>query len=414
MKYFYVLLCCIIPATVFSQTNFQKGYIIKSVGDTVRGYIDYQEWNRNPQEINFKMMPGDKSAIVYKPGDINGFNVDGYEQYRSYKCKISTGATQGMELSVGRDTGTVSEQIFLQVLVDGSLVKLYDYTDKIKSRYFIQEKGGNPIELEYAVFYNPTVEQRQMESVEKYKTQLALVAQKYVADNKKIMGRINVAQYTARGMVEIVNRINDIDNRTAVKEQKKLYRFIVGGGVNFTQTSFTGQSMFSGSKSGNSTTPVISAGVDFFSNPHVQRLILRGEVMFSWINPTFNASDNIGNQYVATINQHTFTILPQVIYNFYNTENVKVYGGAGVGGNLSSYSDSKYQLINNGKPVGGMTYDLASFWLSFPIEAGLGLNKRVDISLRYSFPTSYSHYVVYGINNTQYQLGVHYLFGKKY
>jgi hypothetical protein len=415
MKYFYVLLlCCVIPAAVFSQTNFQKGYIIKSAGDTVRGYLDYQEWNKNPLVVNFKIASDEKSATNYKPEDLRGFSVDGYDLYRSYQCKISTGVTEGTELSTGVDTATIRAQVFLKVLVDGAQVKLYDYRDEIKSRYFIQEKNGYPVELEYAVFYNAEENQRKMMSIEKYKTQLAYLAQNYAPDDVKIISKIRNVDYNEGQIVEIVNLIDNIDNRIATRGHKKTFRFFAGGGVSFTQTNFSGLNLFSASKSGNSTTPIISAGADFFSNPHVQRLILRGEFLFSWINPTFQASDNTGAQYAATIKQYTFTFLPQVIYNFYNTEKVKVYVGAGFGTNFSSYSNRKYGLIYEGKVVGGSAYDLAGYWLTFPVEAGLVLNKRIDIMARYSFPSSYSHYIVYSINNTGYQLTIHYLFGKKY
>jgi hypothetical protein len=136
MKYLYLLLFSIVPAVVFSQTNFQKGYIIKSTGDTVRGYVDYQEWNRNPQSINFKSETDDKAVTVYTPENSSGFGINKYDLYRSYKCTISTGKTQ----EAGLSTGSIYAQVFLKVLVNGPLVKLYDYTDKIKSRYLVMTR----------------------------------------------------------------------------------------------------------------------------------------------------------------------------------------------------------------------------------------------------------------------------------
>jgi len=39
---------------LFAQSNFKKAFIVTSAGDTLKGFIDQQEWIRNPEVISFK------------------------------------------------------------------------------------------------------------------------------------------------------------------------------------------------------------------------------------------------------------------------------------------------------------------------------------------------------------------------
>ena len=39
---------------LYSQENYQPGYIIDNNGKKIEGYIDYRNWNNNPDFIKFK------------------------------------------------------------------------------------------------------------------------------------------------------------------------------------------------------------------------------------------------------------------------------------------------------------------------------------------------------------------------
>ena len=36
----------------FSQENYLPGYVIKQDADTLYGYLDYRNWEKNPNKIN--------------------------------------------------------------------------------------------------------------------------------------------------------------------------------------------------------------------------------------------------------------------------------------------------------------------------------------------------------------------------
>jgi len=56
VKYLFTILFFSLFAHGFllAQSNFKKGFVVTSAGDTLKGFIDQQEWIRNPQVIYFK------------------------------------------------------------------------------------------------------------------------------------------------------------------------------------------------------------------------------------------------------------------------------------------------------------------------------------------------------------------------
>jgi outer membrane protein W len=415
MKYFYLLLLSIIPAAVFSQTNFQKGYIIKTTGDTVSGYIDNREWNRNPDVINFKPTQTAKEATYYKPENIKAFVISGVNEYQSYSGYISMGKTQGTQLSSGIDTTTLKVYVFLKVLADGTNVKLYAYTDKIKPRYFVQEKGGQPNELKYNAFYSNTTDDNGIVNTEIYKGQLSLLAKKYAPDNASLTKLIARADYHAVQLTTIVNKIN---NKGIASDAKSSYdnhfRLFVGAGIRRTTSKFKAGGDFATANSSSSTAPVFEAGIDFLPRPHSQKFILRAALTYSWANSSFEADHVVlVDKYTASIKQRTFTVLPQVIYNFYNSENIKIYAGVGVGINLSTYKTTESTTINAYTVNYNNLFKFDSDWINIPLEAGVVVNKRLDIMARYVLPSEY----VSGddhVRVTSFGVGAHWLLGKKY
>lgn len=412
MKYFYLLLLSIIPAAVFSQTNFQKGYIIKAAGDTVSGYIDNREWNVNPEVIKFKLSQGDVKVVQYKPADVKGFVISGINEYQSYTGYISMGKTQGTQLSSGIDTTTANVSVFLKLLANGENVKLYAYTDQVKPRYFVQENGQQPVELKYNVFYSNKIEDTGILSTQIYKGQLSLLAKKYAPDNTKLNLLITRAEYSAAQLTAIVNTINNNKSIPVKALEYPHFRLFAGAGFGVSKSKFDGSPEFATANSSSSTAPVFDAGIDFLPQPHSQRFIVRAELLYTSANSNFEA-DHAGpvDKYTATIKQRTFAVLPQVIYNFYNSENVKIYAGLGLSANFSSYKTTKSVTVDTYTVNYNNIFDFNTAWVSVPVEAGVILNKRLDIIARYLLPADYGE-GDYNVRVSNLQIGAHWLFGK--
>ncbi len=51
------------------QQNFLPGYIVSNNEDTIKGWIDYKDWEKNPDAIKFKQDNG--QTFHYNPGDFS-------------------------------------------------------------------------------------------------------------------------------------------------------------------------------------------------------------------------------------------------------------------------------------------------------------------------------------------------------
>ena len=76
-----------VPAA-HAQSNFLSGYVINLKGDTVFGKIDYQNWDRNPSQINFHPDNSSENS-TYFPNDIMEFKVMD-EKYVSATVQVET------------------------------------------------------------------------------------------------------------------------------------------------------------------------------------------------------------------------------------------------------------------------------------------------------------------------------------
>ena len=151
MKHFYQVLLAVMLLPLFSlaQSNYKPGYIVTLKGDTVRGFIDYKEWNLTPTFINFKTAISDNKSRKFTPAEISFFNINGLEAYQRYTGPISMDVTDERRISNSRDTSFNTVTVFFKVLQKGANLALYSYSDELKLRLFVVEGTDAPVELVY-------------------------------------------------------------------------------------------------------------------------------------------------------------------------------------------------------------------------------------------------------------------------
>jgi len=150
MKHFYKLLLSLIilfPICSKAQSNYEPGYVVTLSGDTLHGYIDYKEWDSNPQKISFKKDIGSNEKQEYSPKNAGAFEVTGFETYKQFAIWVSQDKLDVSELSKGIDSTKKRNTVFLRVLNSGKNVTLYAYNDDLKERFYIQEGNNEPYEL---------------------------------------------------------------------------------------------------------------------------------------------------------------------------------------------------------------------------------------------------------------------------
>src|SRR5215217_9568220 len=65
---------------VYAQKNFLPGWVALNKTDTLKGLVDYRNWEKNPRAIDFKLGLDGKTE-TYAILQLEAFGIDGYDQY---------------------------------------------------------------------------------------------------------------------------------------------------------------------------------------------------------------------------------------------------------------------------------------------------------------------------------------------
>jgi len=415
MKRSLLLLLSGIPVFCFAQSNFQKGYVVTNNQDTLRGYIDYVEQTKNPTSITFKTAL-ESQTQTFGTADCSAFSINEMEAYQRFDVEVSLSKIDLANLSVGPDKTTEKRNVFLKVEQAGRNVTLLSYTDKIKKRFYLLEKGSvTPYELVRGMYLKAANDNMMMEDIE-FRRQLSLVMNKFDVGTEAERSKLAVLTYDEPSLIKLVAKIND---QKIAKSKYKSTRFFVGIGMNANKGYYRGQNDMASSDAHNksSYTPYLSVGIDAFANPAIRKLIYRMELSLSTSkNEVSLVSDGkYGQSVTHQFDQVTVSFLPQLIYNIYNKEHLKVFLGGGAGVNLSGYTNNKEitkSFFRQEVTVEENKTDLEKINFSIPLSAGVVLHKKIEILAGYNFSSSITNYQNFSINIQRYKIGVNYLFGK--
>ena len=414
MKFHLTALLIIIPFALLAQSNYHPGYVLKNNGDTLKGFINYREWRQNPKSIDFKVNKTDKQTLQFNPQSVKEFQISGLEIYTAYAGEISMNQTNFSNLPEKLDTTTKSDTIFLRQLVTGKYLTLYKYTDDIKTRFFVAETNGIPNELKYYEYYTSA-----HDIVDKlvFKGQLISYINKFNLEGASLVNKLNRAHYEETDLEQLINEANNNSNKKSTDKKNPASRFFAGISIGRTTTEVS-EITIAGLPTDilhlqAATSPRINFGVDLFDNPNVQRFVFRGEITFSYANPNYAYQiarvDGTSAHTTYSFNQYTASVAPQVLFNFYNKDDFKLYIDAGMAFNFSSYTNNKF-VIDQSDIAGPY---LAPFWINFPLQAGMVLNKKTEVCLTYINKASFSRSSSFDANNQTVSLGVKFLFSKK-
>ena len=420
MKNFYqaLLAAFLLPLFSSAQSNYKSGYLVTLKGDTLHGFIDYREWNKNPKDIRFKEDLNSSNTEYYSIKNANAFAVTGQVYYERYILSVSQDAVDIDKVSQNATGSFIMDTVFLRILNKGKYLNLYGYTDEIKPRFYLMEAGETqPQELIYHVYYNPN-ESSSAQFVNRFRTQLQYSAQKYGAGISRIKGEISQSNYSQKELIKIVQEINGSSSQQFTTNQLSGTRWFAGLGANYSNLRFVeGSGLgFGGNSVTNKTSvfPKITAGIDFFANKNTRALVARADFSFTANQYKFSSRNNV-SQSTSTLNfkQYNNSITPQIIYNMFNKEDLKVFVGAGASFNLSSYNNDQYVTKYDGSfpdYVPNSYPPPSRFWICFPVRAGIELNKKIEIHICYIPSSPISHSGLFSEDITSYQAGLNYFF----
>ncbi|MBE9466519.1 hypothetical protein ACFP1I_23845 [Dyadobacter subterraneus] len=139
--------------TVSAQKNYEPGFVIVNQKDTLRGFINYKNWSKNPETISFKTVL-EADETTYGTADISGFQVHG-ENYLKATVDKDISPSNDEDLSYSSKAIITKVTVFLLVEYLG-LKRFYYLKDADnKVQMYI---GNGPDEFELLDNYRYRVE----------------------------------------------------------------------------------------------------------------------------------------------------------------------------------------------------------------------------------------------------------------
>lgn len=418
MKRSFLLLFLFFPFLSFSQSNYKPGYVVTNSGEKIPGLINYKERSQNPTSFSFK--PGERAAAqTYRIEDCKEYGLNGLDTYQRFVVDVSQSKEELSRLSFGLDTTVIRDTVFLKVVQAGKNVTLYSYSDEIKTRFYIKEEGSSqPVELVYAIYYvvenGTTGNTNKTETYNKYVRQLNGLMLKNHILMPSSDDRMRRIVYNKASLLDIVSLINDEHEATG----KKGSRFFVGAGLNSSKANYHGGQIFiqPGLSAKESFAPMVTAGIDLYANPNIGKLLFRAEVSFTTSKSEITKlnSDPTIEYKTHAFDSYSVILTPQVIWNAYNSDPIKVFIGGGLAVNLAGYSNniitSKLKSSSELR-IEKDKVDLNGLFLAPQASAGVVINKKVEIFGNYMLKSNLTTYIEYSIQMTRYNVGLKYLFG---
>jgi hypothetical protein len=415
MKYLYhlAILFIALPLLTKAQSNYKPGYAITTKGDTLRGLIDYQDWEGNPKLFRFKTTP---TADVQRltAANTSYVEISQLDAYQKYKVDISTDNTDIQHLETFRDTSFRTDTVFLKIIQKGKNVTLYSYTDHLKTRFFVKEttSAEAPYELTYRIFKRDFTTFND----NKYIKQLFDLTAKFNTDDETAAKIIEGAEYKKEDILKAVSAINNISSAEYKLKYKDKTRVLFFAGAGASIATFTLSSVQASSNLNNtSTMPMITAGIDIIANPAASRFFFRVEAALTQDKFKENFPNATSPYYPLN---YSFSLLgvsliPQFVYNVYNTENFKFYLSPGIQVAFVSEKNAHYNQVNGSTvtPIDPLlVFNTVS--ATAALKAGAKINKRFDVSGSYQLPTALTQARNGKINLKSIFIGLNYYFGK--
>jgi len=416
MKYLYLFTFLLFASLSLSaQSNYKPGYVVDLKNDTLKGFIGYKEWGINPKAFTFKSNLNQSPTQKFSLDSVNAFGVIGIEDFRKFVFSKSNSVTDINKLEVGIDTSRTLDTAFLKVIVRGKNVSLYSFTDNIKTRFYTTtDKDHEPQELDYYVFHQIYNNANTL-TVYTFRDQIKNIASNYDTNNTKLANKIKYAYYRESDLRAIIELINGENPQSVRQSGVSDIRYFAGAGARFNKLETGGgATFFPDGTNASCTSPVLSGGIDIFTNKYTQKIIFRTEVSLSSSHYNIPPTVINGGGTTATLDfkQNTAQLTPQIIYNIYSTSNFKILIDAGASLNFSSYSKHYYAMnFNNVSAIQRENYpDFEKFYFAFNTKAGFVISNKIEIYASRAFSAPISQVEAAPATVSYYQAGVNYLF----
>ena len=380
------------------QSLYKPGFVVNNNGDTIQGWIEYLQWERNPDIIHFRNLASDDKPNSYTVNDLNYFEITGLDRYVKAVVMKDTRPVEINRLPMLVEDTLLRDTVFLRVLLEAPL-SLYELYDS-KPHYYIKNKEEDFEELQYKVYLVDSDTRVLRSYIFRGQLEQLLIA---AGKSDVSVPRLRTAEYREREILNLVKKLNEIlynSSYSYVAPKPKLRAsFFAGAGLAFSKIKYTGEAdNLSNLDYSSSTQPLFSAGVDIPIGRNLQQLVFRAEL--SWYSLKYKGFGHRDVSDSVTYNLKASNLSPSLslLYNFVNRDKNKLYLGVGVAYNLTTYPENSLTLKT---PYNMLEFsphlDLEKGWLSFNARAGYILNRKFELATMAKLGGSFSNYTSFGL-----------------
>lgn len=380
---------------LFSQANYIPGYIVSSKGDTISGYINYQDWGITPKEISFKKKMNEIKTS-YTSKQIKAFGV-AEDIYRSASIETAWHSDKNGNLEYNSTLNLQLDTIFLQALILGDK-SLFQITNSLGLKNFYLLKNDEFSLLKYKKYNDKINGVNTISEIRTYLTQLRT----YFQDCPSIQTKITDTRYTKNSLNKLFSSYykdctsQSIEFKKHTRSIKSKFGLI--GGASFTSLKFKRypnntniDKFLTNTNFSNSINQSIGFFLEFRMPLNREKWSLYNELLFSkfTVDAQYNIfyDENRYTNYDTQIGLNQVVINSFVRYHIILKENTLIFLNGGFAAGLSSFNKNK--TIKETKFYSTPTTEIKTpikNFRSFKIGSawGIGLKyKKISTELRY-------------------------------
>jgi len=233
----FICLFAFSSSVISAQENFKPGHVITKDNTRIDGWIDFRDWSKSPDNINFKAS-GTDDIINYSPLELTAFEVqDQYylgqiveiEKSPILKDRIDEELDAKAELRLEKDT------LFVKRLLKGDK-ELYMARNYLNIKNYYIKDGKKLDLLLFKNYFEKKDGSGRIKSLDLYKSQL----QNYFEDCRNISSDIQKADYIEKDLRDLFMSYSKCSKSSTIisTKQDKDSRFRVLAGLTFTNLIF--------------------------------------------------------------------------------------------------------------------------------------------------------------------------------
>ncbi len=263
----------------YAQEKYMPGYVVTQGGDTIHGFIDYRNWDRNPVKISFKS-DLNRQAVQYTPIDIIGFSVAN-ELYAGGIVEVEDSPFKPSKLMTVSELKIRIDTVFLQAVVLGSKGLYYYKTSKDKDQFYIVENAS--FQLLYYKTYLKEVDGKSFATDnQQYLGQLGT----YLQDCPRLYSKMSATKYSRKSLVDLFEFYYECTSSEMDFQWQRegvIFEPGVMAGISRTAVSFSGGApdyLVNGNFS-SSNNFIAGVYLDIVLPKRRRKLIIRNEMLYS-------------------------------------------------------------------------------------------------------------------------------------